>query len=44
MRTTILLAITLVIVFATAAVAGPPQGPVWQPCDYNTGWKTNSCG
>jgi hypothetical protein len=44
MRTTILLAITFIIAFGTAASAGPRQGSVWEPCDYTTGWKTNSCG
>jgi hypothetical protein len=45
MRTTALLAIALIFAaFATAASAGPREGPVWQPCDYTTGWKTNSCG
>ena len=38
MRTTALLAtavlaIALILVFATAASAGPRQGTVWQPCD-----------
>jgi hypothetical protein len=43
---TALLAIALILVFATAASAGPRQGPVWQPCDYNTDWKIDgtSCG
>jgi hypothetical protein len=44
MKTTALLAIALIFAFATATFAGPPQGPVWQPCDYTTGWKTDSCG
>jgi preprotein translocase subunit SecG len=43
---TALLAITLILVFATAASAGPRQDHVWQPCDYNTDWKIDgtSCG
>jgi hypothetical protein len=52
MRTTALLATALLaiallaIAFATAASAGPRQGPVWQPCDYNTDWKIDgtNCG
>jgi hypothetical protein len=44
MRITILLALIFTVVFSTAAWAGPPQGPAWEPGDYTTGWKTNSCG
>jgi hypothetical protein len=43
---TALLATALILVFATAASAGPRQGTVWKPCDYNTDWKIDgtSCG
>jgi hypothetical protein len=43
---TALLAIALILAFATAASAGPRQGPGWQPCDYSTDWKIDgtSCG
>ena len=49
MRTTALLAtalLTIALVFAAAASAGPRQGAVWHPCDYNTDWKIDgtSCG
>ena len=46
MRTTALLATALILAFATAALAGPRQGTVWQPCDYSTDWKIDgtSCG
>jgi hypothetical protein len=50
MRTTVLLstllAIALILAFATAALAGPRQGTAWQPCDYSTDWKIDgtSCG
>jgi len=44
MRITILLALIFVDAFSTATWAGPSQGPAWEPCDYTTGWKTNSCG
>ena len=36
---TALLAIALILAFATAASAGPRQGTVSQPCDYSTDWK-----
>ena len=46
MRVTTLLAIALMLAFATPAVGGPRQGPAWQPCDYNTDWKIDGtrCG
>jgi hypothetical protein len=43
MRITILLALIFTVAFSTATWAAP-QGPAWEPCDYTTGWKTNSCG
>jgi hypothetical protein len=46
MRVTALLAIVLILAFATATLGGLRQGPAWQPCDYNTDWKIDgtSCG
>ena len=43
---TTLLAIALILAFATAASAGPRQGTVWQLCDYSTDWKIEgtTCG
>ena len=43
---TALLAVVLILAFSTAALAGPRQGTVWQPCDYSTDWKIEgtSCG
>ena len=43
MPITILLALIFTVAFSTATWAAP-QGPAWEPCDYTTGWKTNSCG
>jgi hypothetical protein len=36
-----LLAIALIVASTTAALAGPPGGPVWEPCDYHSSY---SCG
>jgi hypothetical protein len=52
MRTTSLLAIVFIIafatvvilVFATAASAGPRGDPYWQPCDYGSNWKIGGTG
>ena len=46
MKVAVLLAIVLILTFATSASGGLRQGPAWQPCDYNTDWKIDgtNCG
>jgi hypothetical protein len=46
LKVAVLLAIVLILTFATSALGGPRQGPAWQPCDYNTDWKIDgtNCG
>ena len=43
MMKTILLTLALILGMSTAALAGPKYGSGWQPCDYHSSWKTDSC-